>query len=806
MKSSLFQSRFSRRLMLLFVGCALAPVGALAGLVFTHTADQLERQSQARLHQGSKSVGLAILERLSLLEEEARLAGERFERAGEASVSDDARAHFDALAWVESGGAVTSIVGDPPPPPALDPDQEAHLARGRAVLVAPSGDEPILLVVPLGAERPRRILAALSLSHLVVPAALQTDGAGSEYCLLPADGGAIACSFAVADGTLAALREPGSGALDFDHGGEGYLAHRWSLFLKARFAAPPWDVVLAEPRRVVMEPLAAFQRSVALVVVGAMIAIMLLSSAQIRRSLVPLRRLRAGARRIAGSDFETRVQVDSRDEFQEVADAFNGMAETLGRQFKALVTIDEIDRAVLSSLESMHIVETVLAGIGDVQRCDAVGFVLLDVDAPERGTLRFGTGNSEPVGTGVPVRLEPSEIDALQSAERVLTLEASTKVPAYLDPLVEIGMGLFQVLPVRVEGRPRAAVVIAHADAPSIVVPDPVYARQIADQVAVALANADMIAEIRELNRTLEDKVRERTAELSAAMEELRETQARLVHREKMASVGQLVAGVAHEINNPLNFIQGNIKFLDDHREALAAAVADYESALAAVSSEHAEAAARLREQHDLDFVVEDLASIVEACREGVERTSAIVADLQSFSRMDGGDARPADLGELIDSTLSILGSRLTAIEVVREYGDVPPVECLAGQISQVLMNLIVNAADAIGESESGRITIRTLAPDADTVRFEVEDDGCGVPEDLQDRIFDPFFTTKQVGQGTGLGLAITFGVVSRHGGRIQLESEPGRGACFRVDLPVKFLPPSTEECMEAVAFPGGSG
>ncbi|HKJ25649.1 MAG TPA: hypothetical protein VKB65_12560, partial [Myxococcota bacterium] len=282
MKRFLFQSRFSRRLMLLFVGCALAPVGVLAVLVFTHTADQLERQSHARLHQGSKSIGLAILERLSLLEEEARLVAERFERSGEASISESAREHFDALALIGPDGGVTPVLGTSPPAPDLDPERSRHLAEGRAVLVTatPEGSEPrIQLVVPLGEPAGgRRVLATLELRHVVVPADLQTDGGGSDYCVLSADGEPVACSFDRGADVVATLRGQAPGPVSFEYGGEPYLAHRWSLFLKARFAAPAWDVVLAEPRHAVMEPLNAFQRSVALVVVGTMLCVILLSS------------------------------------------------------------------------------------------------------------------------------------------------------------------------------------------------------------------------------------------------------------------------------------------------------------------------------------------------------------------------------------------------------------------------------------------------------------------------------------------------------------------------------------------------
>jgi len=804
-----FRSRFARRLLLLFAGCALAPMGVLAALVLTHTADQLERQAQARLQQASKSVGLAVLERISLLEREARLAVERLERSRtDPAVLAETAGHFEALARVEPDG-VQPLLGQVPPLPALDPTRERHLADGGSALFvqrARNGRVRILLLAPLGAAGAPRLLASLDVDHVVAPAAVHSEGPGTEYCLLASADTPIACSFAggpqLPEDLGDRLAEAVSGPLAWRHDGEAYLARHWSLFLKARFASPSWTVVLAEPRSLVVGPMEDFKRFLVLVVLGSMCCVLLLAIGQIRRSLVPLQRLRTGARRIARRDFDARVDAASADEFQEVADAFNGMAETLGRQFSALVAIDEIDRAVLSSMDSTDIVDTVLARLGDVHPCDLLAFIELDPADPRCGRAAVRDLAAPTPAPHRTVTLSGADLEALRRSPRAAFLETA-RAPDYLRPLAEAGACFVQVLPIWVGDQPRGVLAAGHRQAPPPEASDTTYARQIADQAAVGLANADMIAEIRELNRSLEDKVRARTAELSAALEALREAQARLVHREKMASVGQLVAGVAHELNNPLNFIQGNLTFLRRHADALAKAVSDYEDVLAHALPDGGGAVAGVRERHDLDFVTEDLASILDACREGAERSAAIVADLQSFSRLDGGDAREADLHEGLDQTLSILACRLADVEVVHEYGEIPAVECLAGQVQQVFMNLIVNAADAVAEGEGARITVRTSAPDPDTVRVEVEDDGCGIPDDIRERIFDPFFTTKEVGRGTGLGLAIAFGVVSRHAGRIEVDSEVGRGSRFRVELPVKFDPQSTEQQDRELPLPG---
>jgi signal transduction histidine kinase len=291
--------------------------------------------------------------------------------------------------------------------------------------------------------------------------------------------------------------------------------------------------------------------------------------------------------------------------------------------------------------------------------------------------------------------------------------------------------------------------------------------RALAHQAAIALENAGTYETLMELNARLEERVRERTAQLEAtnselaeAYRELKSAEAQLVHTEKMASLGRLVAGVAHEINNPVSFI--------------ATSVAPLRRRLARASrSAPPEVAPLLREAED----------IVDVMARGAERTAGIVKDLRSFSRLGEASRKPADLHDGLEVSLRLLEPRWRGrIAVHRDYGDLPPVDCDPGQLNQVFMNVLANACDAI--ADRGNVWVSTRVA-GDEVVITVRDDGAGIPADVLGHIFDPFFTTKDVGGGTGLGLAISHGVVTAHGGRIEVESTPGAGATFRIVLPV---------------------
>lgn len=291
--------------------------------------------------------------------------------------------------------------------------------------------------------------------------------------------------------------------------------------------------------------------------------------------------------------------------------------------------------------------------------------------------------------------------------------------------------------------------------------------------------------------KRFEAELRLRNAELAEVNQKLSRAQQQLLQSEKLAAIGQLAAGVAHEINNPLGFIFSNFNTLDAYMTSFHELIAAFLDAQHLIGDPLVVARLdSLRKEVDLDDMLGDSRALMAETREGLTRVKKIVQDLKDFSRVDdASDWGVADLHRCFDSTLNILANEIKyRADVVKQYGDIPPVACIESQINQVIMNLLINAADAIG-TERGTITVRTgTEGDANDVRgvwFEVSDTGCGIAPETLTRIFDPFYTTKPVGKGTGLGLSLSYGIVQAHDGRIDVATELGTGTTFRVTLPV---------------------
>ncbi|MBW4521327.1 MAG: HAMP domain-containing histidine kinase [Scytolyngbya sp. HA4215-MV1] len=300
--------------------------------------------------------------------------------------------------------------------------------------------------------------------------------------------------------------------------------------------------------------------------------------------------------------------------------------------------------------------------------------------------------------------------------------------------------------------------------------------------------------------RESEARERAKSQELEQILKELQRTQTHLVQSEKMSSLGQLVAGVAHEINNPVNFIHGNIHHANQYTQDLLELLQLYQTALRVPTSEIKDKI----EEIDLEFLREDLPKLLASMKVGADRIREIVQSLRAFSRLDESEVKDVDIHEGIASTLMILQSRLKSkpnrseIQVVKDYGDLPAIECYAGQLNQVFMNILSNAIDALDEHDLQRstaemaanpsqITIRTEVLPSDRIRIRIADNGFGIPEAVQNRIFDPFFTTKSIGKGTGMGMSISHQIVTeKHRGALRCISQPGQGAEFIIEIPIR--------------------
>ncbi len=301
---------------------------------------------------------------------------------------------------------------------------------------------------------------------------------------------------------------------------------------------------------------------------------------------------------------------------------------------------------------------------------------------------------------------------------------------------------------------------------------------------------------VKEQNIILEDKVHKRTEELQTSNEELnvalknlKDAQTQLVEREKMASLGQLTAGIAHEINNPINFVTSNIKPLKLDIQDIKTLLEKYD-ALPQSQDIHGalQDIAAFKEEIDIDYIHDEISSLIKGIEDGATRTSEIVKGLRTFSRLDESELKSVDLHEGLDSTLVLLKNNIPPnVKVVREYGSLPKIECYAGKMNQVFMNILTNAFNAIKTNNKDReemVTITTREENG-LALISIKDTGPGMTEKVKEKIFDPFFTTKDVGEGTGLGLSIVFSIIEKHSGRIEVITAPDKGAEFIIYLPM---------------------
>jgi signal transduction histidine kinase len=317
-------------------------------------------------------------------------------------------------------------------------------------------------------------------------------------------------------------------------------------------------------------------------------------------------------------------------------------------------------------------------------------------------------------------------------------------------------------------------------------------------QAAISLENARLYQEIENYSHTLEAEVerkteylRQKAVDLEQALKNLQQTQAQLIQSEKMSALGQLVAGIAHEINNPVTFIQSNLEPTENY-------VKDLLSLLELYQQEYPETSAVIQakiQEIDLEFIWSDLTKILQSMQVGSERIKQIILSLRNFSRLDEAEMKAVDLHKGIESTLLILQNRLQGtdnqpkVEVIKEYGNLPHVNCYASEMNQVFMSIISNALDALKDAnkttKNPLIRIQTEVREKERVRIAIADNGCGITPQIRSRIFEPFFTTKPVGSGTGLGLSVSYAIIKKHGGKLTCDSTVGSGTKFTIEIPI---------------------
>src|SRR5215470_6777322 len=465
----------------------------------------------------------------------------------------------------------------------------------------------------------------------------------------------------------------------------------------------------------------------------------------------------------------------------------------LESKIEQLSLLIDLSAAVNATLDTEKIYEQALNRLA--YRMGYQDVALFLVDSSRRVIREHRVAGAPAVYTGsspleFPLDGETSAVAkvAVSGLPLVVSDVDTTDEPVHRPTARAVGARSFAMFPLRVKDRVFGVLVANSTESGRFNDADVELLAAVGNHVSLAVDRAESFQMIEELTRGLEDKVRVRTEQLRSANEELQAayrdlqaTQVQLIQREKMASVGQLVAGVAHELNNPIGFVYSNVGTLEDFVKRLRGILDVYRATPLAEAAQ-----ARVDEQWKelkVDYALKYVDSMIEGIREGAERARKIVRDLRVFARTEADVWQAVDLHAEIESSLTLVNHLLKEwVTVHRKFGPVPTVECVRSQIDQVFLNLLANAAQAI--TGPGAITIETRVEDGSAV-VAISDTGPGVAPDVIGRIFDPFFTTKPVGEGTGLGLSISYEIVKKHGGEIRADSPAGGGATFTVRLPL---------------------
>lgn len=509
--TTFLRSKVGRRIFVLFVLCALLPIAAVAIISFSQVTKQLQEQSLTRLHEAGKSLGMSIFERLALLETEMRMrastipSGAKDASPGSLGATDeDLEQRFEALEVITDDGRSIPLFGHIENPPSLTSDQKQHLRSGKAVVssvIRPDGDARVFMSYALDPHQPMKGI----LLEEINPAFLwDADDLPSqtELCVLDETQSVLFCTPGIPPSSRASLTSkiifPRRVQFAWNYEGKEFLVSAWPIPLQYDYSTPGWTLVLSESKADVLAPLAKFKATFPYVVLMVLWVVLLLSIIQIRRSLGPLEKLQEATRRIAIRDFDSRVTVTSKDEFEELATSLNAMAGRLGRQFNALTTISEIDRAILSALQTEKIVDTVLAHMPAVLPCDFASVTLLDPEAP--GTVRTHFPRIPTGEKWVRLTISPEEIQKLRDNRESLLIQVGEEFPQYVAPLTLFGVQSILLLPIFLEEELSGIINVGYRTSPQYTQDDLAQARQLAEQVAVALSNARLIEKLKQLS------------------------------------------------------------------------------------------------------------------------------------------------------------------------------------------------------------------------------------------------------------------------------------------------------------------